>query len=210
MIDIDILLTWGACYKKVKAGEIIFFEGSSCNFYYQVVEGRIKWVNINEEGKEYLQQLIEPNDCFGELPLFDGGKYAATAIAEVDSLIIRLHQSSFHQLIAENSTLHFKFSKHLAERLRFKFHVLKEMAHHDPEKRIGALLNYLKEQQQNICPKCSQVKLTRQQIGDMCGLRVETVIRAMRFMHERGEINITKGKVYLRDMTQIIQKPCSK
>ena len=44
---------------------------------------------------------------------------------------------------------------------------------------------------------CNQLKLTRQQIADMTGLRVETVIRAMRNMHEKGELTIEKGKVFV-------------
>jgi len=38
--------------------------------------------------------------------------------------------------------------------------------------------------------------LTRQQIADMTALRVETVIRIMRIMHDKEEIRIEKGKVY--------------
>jgi hypothetical protein len=40
MIDIDLLLTWGATYKKVQQDEIIFHEGGCANFYYQVVSVR--------------------------------------------------------------------------------------------------------------------------------------------------------------------------
>ena len=34
MIDIDLLLTWGATYKQVQRDEIIFHEGGYGNFYY--------------------------------------------------------------------------------------------------------------------------------------------------------------------------------
>ena len=196
MIDIDTLLAWGAVYKKVAAGEVIFREGTQAQFYCQLVSGSVRWMNINEEGKEFLQVMIEPGECFGELPMFDDEPYAATAIADKDSVIIRLHRSTFLQLIKENSEIHFAFSKLLSQRLRFKFLILKEMANHDPEHSISALLNYFKETKKNICPKCNMVKLTRQQIADMTGLRVETVIRTIRNMHEKGDLHIEKGKVY--------------
>jgi CRP-like cAMP-binding protein len=111
-------------------------------------------------------------------------------------VIIRLHRSTFLQLIKDHPEIHFSFSKLLSQRLRFKFLVLKEMANHDPEHSISALLNYFKETKKNICSKCNMVKLTRQQIADMTGLRVETVIRAIRSMHEKGDLHIEKGKVY--------------
>ena len=195
-IDIDTLLAWGAAYKKVAAGEIIFQEGTESSFYYQLVTGKVRWVNINNEGKEFIQIIIEPDECFGELPLFDGEPFAATAIADEDAVIIRLHKSVFHKLLKENPELHFEFTKLLTQRLRFKFLILKELANHNPEGSISTLLNYFKQTQKNICTKCNRLKLTRQQIADMTGLRVETVIRTMKSMQLKGNLQITKGKVY--------------
>ena len=195
-IDIDTLLAWGAAYKKVAAGEIIFQEGAESSFYYQLVSGKVRWVNINNEGKEFIQAIIEPDECFGELPLFDDEPFAASAIADEDSVIIRLHKSIFHQLLKENPELHLEFTKLLTQRLRFKILILKELANHKPENSISTLLGYFKQTQKNICTKCNRLKLTRQQIADMTGLRVETVIRTMKSMQLKGNLQITKGKVY--------------
>jgi len=196
IIDINTLLAWGAVYKKVTRGEVIFSEGAVCSYYNQLVSGIVKWVNIDEEGKEYIQTMIEPGECFGEIPLFDDGVYAASAIADEDAVIIRLRKVTFLQLIKENNEIHFSFTKILAKRVRFKFLLLKSIAYHAPEVRIAALLNYLKKENKNFCTNCNQLKLTRQQIADMTGLRVETVIRSMRIMHEKGELVIERGKVY--------------
>lgn len=196
MIDVDMLLAWGAAYKKVSAGEMIFQEGTHSSFYYQLVSGKVRWVNINDEGREFIQTIIEPGECFGEFPLFDDEPFAASAIADEDSVIIRLHHTTFHQLIKENPEIHFAFTRLLTQRLRFKFLILKELATHNPENSISTLLSYFKEHKKNICTKCNRLKLTRQQIADMTGLRVETVIRTMRAMHSHGLLRIDKGKVY--------------
>lgn len=196
MIDIDLLLALGAAYKKVSQGEIIFLEGSKCNFYYQLVSGKVRWVNFNEDGKECLQEMIDPGECFGELPLFDDEPYAATAIADEDSVIIKLHKSTFHQLLLEQPEIHMGFSKIMAGRLRFQFFVHKELSYKQPEERVSSLLSYLKKTKHNICPDCGRIKLTRQQIANMTCLRVETVIRTIRQLHDRGEVTIKKGKVY--------------
>ena len=196
MVDIDILLTMGAAYKKVAAGEIIFREGATACFYYQLVSGSVSWANIDDDGKEFIQNMIGPGECFGELPLFDGEPFAASAIAETDAVIIRLHISSFHQLVLERPEIHFEFTKLLSQRLRFKFMLLKELSNHNPEHSIVSLLNYLKQNKKNICSKCNKINLTRQHIANMTGLRVETVIRTMRHLHDKGQLLIQKGKVY--------------
>lgn len=209
MIDINLLLAVGAVYKKVSQGEIIFMEGSHCNFYYQLISGHVSWVNINDDGKEYLQSVVEPGESFGELPLFDDEPYAATAIAQEDCVLIKLHRSTFKQLLADQPEIHMAFSKLLSQRLRFKFFLLRELFYSQPEERISSLIAYLRETHHNICPSCGKIKLTRQQIANMTCLRVETVIRAMRHMHDRGEITIKKGKVYCGNMTRVISANCA-
>lgn len=196
MIDTDVLLAWGATYKKVAAGETIFMEGTNCLFYYQLESGSVRWVNIDESGKEFIQQMVEPGECFGELPLFDDEPYVASAIANKPSLILRLHKSTFHQILKEEPRIHKAFSKLLAKRLRFKFSFMRELAQHEPENRIEKLISHLKQTNSSICPKCHKLNLTRQQIANMTGLRVETVIRAMKNLAEKGALLIDHGKVY--------------
>jgi CRP-like cAMP-binding protein len=199
MIDIDLLLSWGAAFKKISAGDTIFREGQSCFFYNQLVSGTVRWGNIDEEGKECIHAMVEPGESFGEFPLFDDAPFAASAIANEDCVVIRLHKSTFLELLHDNSDIHFAFLKLLSKRLRFKFSIIKSFASHCPEKRIATILNHLKSENKNFCGNYFQLNLTRQQIADMTGLRVETVIRTMRQMHTKGELVIKKGKVYCRN-----------
>lgn len=198
MIDEGLLLIWGATYKSLDPDEILFSEGTHCHYYFQVVKGEIRWVNINDEGKEYLQTIISDGQCIGELPLFDGEPYAATAISNNKSIVIRLPKSIFHDLLKHYPEIHFTFSKLLTERLRFKFFMVKEIAQDEPEQLVISLLNYFKSKDLYICPETKQVKLTRKQIADFTGLRVETVIRVIRNLQESRLLTIEKGKVFLR------------
>jgi CRP/FNR family cyclic AMP-dependent transcriptional regulator len=196
IIDIDTLLAWGAVYKKIGAEETIFREGSECHFYHQLVSGSVRWTNLKEDGGEFIQNMIEPGESFGEFPLFDGSPYAASAIANKESVVLRLHISTFQQMVKQHPEIHVEFLKIFTERMRFKFLLLKELSCDGPEHRISTLFNYLKKSNRNICKECNQLKLTRQQVADMTGLRVETVIRSIRHMRENGQLVIEKGKVY--------------
>jgi CRP-like cAMP-binding protein len=196
MIPVDTLLAWGATYKKLATEETIFREGVEGRFYYQLVSGSVRWVNITDDGREFIQNMIEPGESFGELPLFDDAVYAASAIANKESVILRLHKNTFHQLLKEDPEIHFAFSKLMAQRMRFKFLLLKELACSDPEHRISTLFSYFKESKKYVCQKCNRVQLTRQQIADMTGLRVETVIRTIKNLQHKGSLVIDKGKVY--------------
>jgi CRP/FNR family transcriptional regulator, cyclic AMP receptor protein len=196
MVTVDRLLELGASTKRYYANEIIFEEGTECYHYYQLVSGSVRWLQVSEDGKEFVQDMIEPGECFGEFPLFDGRPYAASAIASTESKVLRLPKVAFQQLLKDDPDLHFAFSKLLVERLRFRFLFSKNLASNKPEDKICSLLTYFKEQKKYICNRCNLVKLTRQQIADMTGLRVETVIRSIRHLQEIGKLQINKGKVF--------------
>lgn len=196
IIPIDTLLAWGATYKKVAADEVIFREGTEAHFYYQLVSGSIRWINITDDGREFIQNIIEPGECFGEMPLLDDQPYAASAIANEEALILRLQKGTFLEILRQQPDLHFAFNKMMALRMRFKFLLLRELACNNPEHRISSLLSYFKETRKFICTNCNRVRLTRQQIADMTGLRVETVIRTIKNLQHKGSLVIDKGKVY--------------
>lgn len=89
------------------------------------------------------------------------------------------------------------FTELLVKRLRFKFHLLKSLDNHEPEKIILSFFSYLQETGEHICSACNKIKLTRKQIAEMTSLRVETVIRVMRRLETKQVLRIDKGKVYI-------------
>ena len=196
MIDEDMLLTWGATYKKVKKEEIIFHEGTTGIYYHQLVKGKVKWYNIDEQGKEFLQCIISEGESFGELPLLDDGPYVSSAASIEDCILLKLRKEIFLQLLRENPLIHFRFTRLMTERLRSKFIFLKELTHIEPERKVLTVLNYYKENAGINCNGKIKVDLTRQQIANMTGLRVETVIRTIRSLHDSGQLTIEKGKVF--------------
>jgi CRP/FNR family transcriptional regulator, cyclic AMP receptor protein len=196
MINEDTLLTWGATYKRVRKDEVIFQEGSPGVFYHQLVKGKIKWINLDDNGKEFIQCIIQEGESFGELPLLDDGPYVATSVALEDGLILRLRKETFLQLLRENPKTHFKFTRLMTERLRLKFIFLKELSNQDPERKIWTILNYYKEDGEACVAGRHRINLTRQQIANMTGLRVETVIRTIKNLQEEGRLVIDRGKVF--------------
>ncbi len=71
--------------------------------------------------REFIQNMIEPGESFGEFPLFDDTSYAASAITNKDSVVIRLSKASFLQLLKESPEIYLQFLKLFTERMRFKF-----------------------------------------------------------------------------------------
>lgn len=197
VINVDLLLAWGATFHRLQKGQVLFYEGDTAHFYFQVTEGKIKMCNTNEEGKEFIQGLFTAGQSFGEPPLFDNEPYPASAVAETDATVIRLRKEAFLSLLKDHFDIHICFTQTLARRLRFKSMMAREISSYGPTHRVFTLLKEYKKSQTTEEKLPFLVDLTRQQIADMTGLRVETVIRTIRNLQDEGFLRIQKGKVIL-------------
>jgi CRP/FNR family transcriptional regulator, cyclic AMP receptor protein len=197
VINVDLLLAWGATFHRLQKGQVLFCEGDTAHFYFQVTEGKIKMCNSNEDGKEFIQGLFAPGQSFGEPPLFDNEPYPASAVAETEATVIRLRKEAFLSLLKDHFEIHICFTQTLARRLRFKSLMAREISSYGPTHRVFTLLKEYKKSQTTEEKLPFLIDLTRQQIADMTGLRVETVIRTIRNLQDEGFLRIQKGKVIL-------------
>jgi len=195
MIPDELLEQYKARKSEVKQNEMVFMEGEQAHYYWQVLSGSIKMVNYSEEGQEFAQGMFGPGESFGEPPLFTDVDYPSNAVAITDSYLWKLPKPSFLQLLKDNFDLHLKITGTLCQRLYYKATIMKEISSHAPEHRILTLIDLLKEKNTQDGDEY-EVPFTRQQLADMTGLRVETVIRSIKALEKQGKLKIVNRKVY--------------
>lgn len=195
LIKKDIALQYGASILSLKKDDVLFHEGDTANFFYQVEEGALKMVTYSLDGKEFIQGLFYQGDCFGEPPLFCDFPYPGSATTLIDTKVLRIPKDRFFNLLKDHFEIHVQLDRILCERLKYKNMILSEISFYDPEHRIISLLSYLKSK--SLTPdQPFQVPLTRQQLADMSGMRVETVIRTIKRMEETGKLQLQDHKVF--------------
>ncbi|MGO1751871.1 MAG: Crp/Fnr family transcriptional regulator [Psychroflexus sp.] len=196
MVPENILNAYQASIEKYKKGEVIFEENDNAHHYFQVHQGQVKMNNYNENGKEFIQGIFYAGDSFGEPPLFADIKYPAAAVALEDSLIYKLSKPKLINLLEEQPKVHFHITERLSKRLYYKSLMASEISSEEPEHRIVSLLHFLKKHVHHLEDhEDFVVDLKRQQIADLAGLRVETVIRACKNLEKKKKIRIVKRKI---------------
>ena len=195
MITEEILLDYGARILHFNKGDILFNEGDTPANFYQVRTGEIKMNNFNDDGKEFIQGIFPAGGSFGEPPLFIGKPYPANAEALTDAEVYMLPKEKFFTLLKSNPPEHVEMTTVLAQRLYYKAVMASEISSQDAEHRILKLIDYFKELVGLTIADSYLVNLTRQQIADLTGLRVETVIRAIKSLEKKGEVTIVERKI---------------
>ncbi len=197
MIAAELLDKYGAVKKPFIKNDIIFEEGNLPAYYYQIISGEVKMSNYNDDGREFIQGIFYKEQSFGEPPLFLNQNYPANAIAVEDSEILLLPKNNFMKLLDENAAVSLKIIENLAQRLYYKSVMAAEMSTQEPEHRVLKLIdhgiayfNFKKDENGYL------ITFTRQQIGDLTGLCVETVIKTIKALEKKGVLKIINRKVY--------------
>lgn len=196
MISEVLLLESGAKKISLKKGDILFYAGDIPKNFYQIGLGELKMNNFNDEGKEFIQGIFTMGMSLGEPPLFIDKPYPANAEALTEAEVYVLPKEAFFTMLQKNPEVNLSITITLSQRLYFKSIMASEISSQDAEHRIIKLIDYFKEIVGLKPDDKYKVSLTRQQIADLTGLRVETVIRAIKSLEKKGSLTITSGKIF--------------
>ncbi len=197
MIDPQTLQKYDAQNKQFQKGAVLFREGQMAQSFFQVESGEIRMYNFNDEGKEFIQGIFTDKDSFGEPPLFNGKKYLTNAMATVDSHVWVMSKDNFFRMLTDVPVTALAVCLRLSDRLYYKSIMAMEISSEDAEHRLLRFFDYLKENVGRLEPSEQyHINLTRQELADLTGLRVETVIRAVKSLERKKAVSIVDRKIF--------------
>ncbi|HOY96300.1 MAG TPA: Crp/Fnr family transcriptional regulator [Catalimonadaceae bacterium] len=195
VIHPDLITTWGGKTKIFKKNDFIFMEDEEPKWFFQILRGKVRMFNSNEDGREFTQGHFQDGDSFGEPPLLILRPYPTTAQTMEDSVIQMLDKEVFFQILEEYPEIKTSLLQQMATRVYDKAMVSRSIVNCKPENRVLALLERHKERLAPLRDK-SLISLTRQEIANHTGLRVETVIRTINKLAKRKTLEIRDHKIY--------------
>ena len=191
LMEIQKLIDKGFAVKTFQKDAIIYEPGMQPRYVYFIKSGEVRMVTISDEGKEFIQGVFKAGQYFGEPALLINRPYLAFTIINKVSQIIQVSKDDFFSLIENEPGFSMSIIKTLSKRLFYKSMMLEELANEKAEHRLLTIINYLLAE----VKVGEQLKVTRQELADMTGLRVETVIRGVKSLSSKEEISMVRGKI---------------
>jgi CRP-like cAMP-binding protein len=195
VIKEEILRSMGASIKHYSISDFLFCEGEQSNYYYQIIKGEIKLNNYNEDGREFIQNILSDGQSCGESILFIDKPYPMNAEAITECSVLKLHKKAFFDLLNAFPNICMEVSNFISQRLYYKFIMMQNISSQNPTIRIKGLMDYLKSFQDNQRPYSFLIPLTRQQMANLTGLCVETAIRTIKVMEKDKIVKIQDRKI---------------
>ena len=173
--------------KRYEKGETVFREGQPAEAVWVVKSGRIHLMKFLADGKASTTCVMKSGEPFCCLPALDGKPYPVDAMAAIDSVVVRIPLSAFHQAMNRSAAFTHETLCLFCDRLRQVEH--KSCMIYEPaEARLAQVLVGLMKKFGQTIP------LTRQELAEVAGTTHETAIRTLSHFKQQGLIRSVRGK----------------
>ena len=175
--------------------QILYQQGERPRYLFLLTSGKIKAVQQQEDGKEYISDLYSDGDFIGYTPLLEEKNYDDTTVIMEDALLLQLPREDFIQLMYSDMAVTTRFIQLLTRSLRQKQERLLTLAYSSLRKRIAKALLDIHEKYSTDTQ--DYLEITRDDIARYVGTATESLIRTLSDFKSEKLILIEDGKVIL-------------
>jgi CRP/FNR family cyclic AMP-dependent transcriptional regulator len=175
----------------------IIAAGDPTDSLYIVIDGRVKVLMSDEQGREVILSILGRGEFFGEMGLLDDSPRSASVVTLEPCELLSISKTDFKRSLAENFDLSLIVMRGLVKRLREADQKIGSLALMDVYGRVARLLLEMAEDVNG--EKIVVRKLSKQDIAKMIGASREMVSRVMKDLHLGGYIEIRGRSIVLRE-----------
>jgi len=193
MDSIEIL----AIKSRVPKGRTIFMDGGVAEGFYVVLSGQVKIFKLSAEGKEQIIHIYGPGNSFGEVPMFEGGRYPANAEATQDSVVAYFPRKELTLLMKREPELAMNMLGEMAKKLRAFTVQIEQLTLMETPQRLAAYFLDVSEREGGVDEII--LDMTKGHLAGLLGTAQETLSRVLSRMSEAGLIEVRGRRIGLKD-----------
>lgn len=192
-----------ALVKSFVRGQTIFSEGEPGTGFYVVISGRVKIYKLSAEGKEQILHIFGGGEPFGEVPVFEGRRFPAHAVALDEARCLFFPRPAFIDLISRNPSLSLNMLAVLSRRLRQFTVLVDDLSLKEVPGRLAAHLLYLSDQNEGAGDL--ELDVPKGQLAGMLGTIPETLSRILTKMVKQDLIKSDGPHIRIVDREGLIE-----
>ena len=182
--------------KRYAKGETVFRAGDPAEAVCVVKEGRVHLMKFLEGGQASTTCVMTRGETFCCLPALDRKPYPVDAVAAINSVVIRIPTSAFHELLQKNPAFLQDALCVFCDRLRDVEHK-SCMVYDSVERRLAQALVTLSKKFGATIP------LTKHELAELASTTVETTIRVLSHLKKQGIITSSRGSTTIAKPDQL-------
>ncbi len=182
--------------RTVRRGQTLFEEGAPADGLWLVVSGRVNLVKVSPRGREQVLHSEGPGATLGEVPVFDGGGYVASAIAADNSRVLFVPRQALLELCRRRPEVSVGVIAVLTRRVRGFAALIEDLALRDVTARLA---RWLRDEARRTGDSDIVLETTREEIAARLGTVRELVSRSLSLLRARQLIEVRGSRVRIVD-----------
>lgn len=182
---------------NVRKGTLLNGPGMARGRFHLVLRGTLRAYRVLNDGRELLLELIPEGGFDGVLSV--AGRRPHFTEAQVESTVAEVDSATLERLIACDAKIGANLLDLVTDRLERRERQLEAVTLHDPDRQIAGQLLALARSFGR--PRGDRVvldsRVTHQMLGDMLGVRRETVTLHLIRLTRRGIVGVVGGRFEL-------------
>jgi CRP/FNR family cyclic AMP-dependent transcriptional regulator len=174
---------------------VVYCQAAIADAVFYLQEGRIKISVASPQGKDAIIAILEAGAFFGEGCLIGPTRRSASAVAMVDSKVMRVAKAETLRLLREEPMFDELFIKHLLLRSIRAEEDLVDQLFNSSEKRLARALLLLANVQKDGGPQPIATKVSQETLAELIGTTRPRVTHFMTKFRKLGFISSRNGNV---------------
>ncbi len=185
-------------------GDMIFFEGDLGRGFFVVVTGKVKVFKVSASGKEQIFHIFGEGETFGEVPVFYGAPFPASAEALTEVHVMFFPREAFVDLLEKNVSIALGMLAVLSKKLRDFARKIEDLSLKEVPARLAGYLLYLDKEQQG--GGTVVLDISKGQLASLLGTSPETLSRIFTKMVTENVIAMDGRTITLLDMSGLAEQ----
>lgn len=194
--------------QKYKKGQNIFVEGAYPSGIFYVKEGRIKKYKANRDGREQIIYICNKGELLGYSALLSEEAYPDSAATLEDSVVGFISREVFLKVLGQSPAMSLRLLKNLSHEFGVLVNTIASFAHKSVRERLALSLLILKDKfdDGNAPEKPTEITLSREDLANIVGTAVETLVRVLHNFKDEGLIETQGRKIRIINENQLIKE----
>lgn len=196
-----LLLRVGSARRRVRRGEYLFHAGVPFHALYGIRAGSFKTVLLTEDGREQVTGFHMAGEVLG-LESVGSEVCEGDAVALEDSEVVEIPFAELDALASRDPSLQRELFRLLAGEIQRERALMLLLGSMRAEERLAAFLLNLSKRLSARGWSATQflLRMTREEIGSLLGLKLETVSRILSRFQAEGLITVRNREITIIEM----------
>jgi len=185
---------------KPDKGQVIFLEGSEAKGFYVLLSGQVKIYKSSPDGKEHILHVLGPGEPFAEVPMFQGSRFPANAMAIQPSSAVYVEKAVLLRLMERDPGLALAMLAALSQRMRQMATMIGQISLREVPARLAS---YLLLQAESKDAPTFVLDMSKGHLAGFLGATREALSRALARLAEQGIIEMDNRSITIKDLDQL-------